>query len=365
MKKIAVIFGGASKDYATSVRSACNLVKHLLNQSINVIPIGITRSARWLFCPPATLLKMAKYSENRTLECEKKRISSETPLLSDWEIDSDCFSLVISPDPNHGGIIEILDGNEVFFSSVSLVISVLHGRYGDCGRIQSLLALSGLNYSGSNPRSASIASDLSVLYPLLSLSKINLFDHLFINTSDFEECEISRNKLLDKIIDTLKFPLKVQATVQTNAVGANYPNNREELIEALKTAFAHHKTAICESLPYGYDKDFSNTSNVGSIYEAIIYDLNNIKIGQKIKKGLHYKFKEIDSENITNKIKKFCLDISKITDCHSPFLIRLFVDNNSEKIFFRQITVIPGIAETSVFSAFLNNSNEIAEYFIN
>jgi len=49
--------------------------------------------------------------------------------------------------------------NSTIFDNIDCAFIVLHGKYGEDGRIQSLLELRGIPYTGSGARSSSIAMD--------------------------------------------------------------------------------------------------------------------------------------------------------------------------------------------------------------
>ena len=83
--KAAVIFGGTSKEYKLSLASAAEVIRNIPEEKYEVICIGITRKGRWLFYPG-----------------DVDAIAS-----GEWELNPDCTSAIISPDPLHRGIITI------------------------------------------------------------------------------------------------------------------------------------------------------------------------------------------------------------------------------------------------------------------
>ena len=46
-KKIAVIFGGHSAEYAVSLQSAYSVLKNINKDKFDIIPIGITKNGEW------------------------------------------------------------------------------------------------------------------------------------------------------------------------------------------------------------------------------------------------------------------------------------------------------------------------------
>ena len=100
--KAAVIFGGTSKEYKLSLASAAEVIRNIPEDKYEVICIGITRKGRWLFYPG-----------------DVDAIAS-----GEWELNPDCTSAIISPDPLHRGIITIENG-ETSVKKIDVVFPVL------------------------------------------------------------------------------------------------------------------------------------------------------------------------------------------------------------------------------------------------
>ena len=114
--KAAVIFGGTSKEYKLSLASAAEVIRNIPEDKYEVICIGITRKGRWLFYPG-----------------DVDAIAS-----GEWELNPDCTSAIISPDPLHRGIITIENG-ETSVKKIDVVFPVLIGRKSGDGSLQGLL----------------------------------------------------------------------------------------------------------------------------------------------------------------------------------------------------------------------------------
>ena len=123
--KIAVLFGGASKDHDVSLKSAYSVLNGLSPSKYEIIPIGITKAGRWLYYPG----------------------SYEAVADGSWESDPDCCPAIISPDYVHHGIMKFFGNDDVSGQRVDVVFSLLHGKYGESGRIQSLCKLAGISHA--------------------------------------------------------------------------------------------------------------------------------------------------------------------------------------------------------------------------
>jgi len=223
-KRIAILFGGSSKDHNVSLRSAFSVLTGLSKTAMyDIIPVGITKAGRWLYFP-------GDYS---------------AILDGSWESDSDCCSAVLSPDPLHGGLIKLLEDGSYSHQRLDAVFPVLHGKFGECGQIQALCKLSGIGYVGSGFEAANACSDKVLTHLVLNRAGIKTAKYYYLERVDIDAVE---EKFAD-IEKCINYPMFVKPAVSSRSVGANIANNREELKSSIKLAFSqHHKILIEESV---------------------------------------------------------------------------------------------------------------------
>ncbi len=224
-KRIAILFGGASKDYSTSLQSAYSVINALPREQYDIVPIGITRVGRWLFFP-------GDISEI---------------LDGTWEANSDCCSAVISPDPIHKGIIKIIDDGNFSLQRIDLVFSLLHGKYGESGKIQSLCKLSGIPFVGSDYEASVLCSDKILTHLMLNRLGIRTPRYYYMERVQLTELDY----YVEDILEDFRFPLYVKAASCSQAIGASLVRDSEELKAAIKTAFSHHHKIIIEEAILG------------------------------------------------------------------------------------------------------------------
>lgn len=237
--KIAVLFGGASKDHDVSLKSAYSVLNGLSPSKYEIIPIGITKAGRWLYYPG----------------------SFEAVADGSWESDPDCCPAVLSPDSVQHGIIKFFGSDNVSGQRIDVVFSLLHGKYGESGRVQSLCKLAGIPFLGSGPEAAN--SCLDKMQSRLSLNKANIDT---VKYYYFDRCESANlEKNVEKMEKILSYPVYVKAASCSSAIGANIAFDREELINGLKIAFSHHHKAIAEETVNGREVSCAVYENEGKI----------------------------------------------------------------------------------------------------
>ena len=218
--KAAVIFGGTSKEYKLSLASAAEVIRNIPEDKYEVICIGITRKGRWLFYPG-----------------DVDAIAS-----GEWELNPDCTSAIISPDPLHRGIITIENG-ETSVKKIDVVFPVLIGRKSGDGSLQGLLNMSGIPYVGCGLLASASCMDKSHTHMVLDdygikTAKWELITQREINSID-ERCT--------EIAAEMGFPLIVKPANSGSSVGSS-------IAEDADSPFAERFVAVCGALPHAPPK---------------------------------------------------------------------------------------------------------------
>jgi D-alanine--(R)-lactate ligase len=208
--KVGIIFGGASEEHPVSVKSACEVAKHLDTERFEPFWIGITRNGAWTLCDgPDT----------------------------DWENDG-CRTAWVSPDRNVHGLV-VVDQGEYATVPLDLVLPVLHGRLGEDGAIQGLLELSGIPYVGCDVQSSALCMDKSLTYTVARSAGV--FTPRF--------WVVAENDALDPA--TLPYPVFVKPARSGSSFGVSQVTREEELADALETARRYDSKILVEEAVAG------------------------------------------------------------------------------------------------------------------
>jgi len=235
-KRVAVLFGGASKEYEVSLHSAYDVITGLPADKYEVVPIGITKAARWLFYPG----------------------SPEKILSGEWDADTDCCSAILSPDPMHKGFLKN-DSDMLTIQRVDAVFSVLHGKYGDCGHIHGLCKLSGVPYVGSDYASAAMCSDKILTSLILGNAGVKVPRYTTMERVHLDALD----EHIEEIEKVIGYPCHVKSANCSPSFGSNYAGDRETMVKSVKTAFSHHRKIIIEE---NIEGRFFECAVYGSLY---------------------------------------------------------------------------------------------------
>jgi D-alanine-D-alanine ligase len=208
--RIAVLFGGTSEERDVSIASAGQVVPALRGRGHEVCAVD---TATGRLVPP---------DERRLLTAG------------------------VAPHPPSAGEIasvreRAIDLSPVAFDirDVDVVFLALHGGAGEDGRMQAMLDLAGVAYTGSNHLASSAAMDKD-------LSK-RLFRSVGVPTADWVMAPVTAAA----VADALGWPVVVKPNKQGSTVGLSVVSEPTELAAAIEQAFAYDDEVMIERFVAG------------------------------------------------------------------------------------------------------------------
>jgi D-alanine-D-alanine ligase len=203
--KIAVLFGGTSEERDVSIASAAQVIPALRGLGHDVIAID-TATGRL------------------AADAEKKMLTSG-----------------VGPEPPSNAALAnmrasalALTNNASDIRDVDVVFLALHGGAGEDGRIQAVLDLAGLAYTGSNHIASATAMDKD-------LSK-RLFRAAGVPTADWIMTPVPAHD----IADTLGWPVVVKPNKQGSTVGLSIVREAKDLAAAIHLAERYDNEVMVE-----------------------------------------------------------------------------------------------------------------------
>ncbi|MCD7959179.1 MAG: D-alanine--D-alanine ligase [Ruminococcus sp.] len=338
--RVAVLFGGVSSEHDISLMSAENVIRSIPKSKYEVLCIGITKKGRWLFFP-------GDYSEIST---------------GQWEQNSDCCAAILSPDPLHGGIIAIENG-ETYIKKVDVVFLVLHGRNGEDGRIQGMLEMARIPYVGCGVLSSAVCMDKGMTHIALQYHGIQMARWACVHQREIDKLD---EKCM-AIEETLGFPLFVKPANAGSSVGVNKASNEECLKEAIQIAFTHDEKVIIEEYiegtelevaVFGYDAPFA--SYVGEIEPAAeFYDFDDKYVNGTSK--LHIPARIPD--DISERIRVIAVDAYSKLGCKGLARVDFFLRKDGNVV-LNEINTMPGFTGISMYPKLMEHLGMSQEYLV-
>lgn len=338
--RVAVLFGGVSSEHDVSLLSAENVIRSIPKEKYEVLCIGITKKGRWLYFP-------GDISEIST---------------GAWEQNPDCSAAILSPDPLHGGIVTIENG-ETYIKKVDVVFPVLHGRNGEDGRIQGIFEMARIPYVGCGVLSSAACMDKGMTHTVLDYNGVQTAKWACVFQRDISRLD---EKCI-AIAETLGFPLFVKPANAGSSVGVNKASNLEELKNAVQFAFAHDEKVIIEEYidgkelevaVFGYEAPIA--SYVGEIEPAAdFYDYDDKYINGTSKTYIPARIPEKDSEMI----RDIAVRAYTLLGCKGLSRVDFFLAKDGSVI-LNEINTLPGFTNISMYPKLMEHLGMNQEYLV-
>lgn len=337
MKKslICVIFGGKSGEYEVSLASAYFVLESIDKEKYEILKIGITKEGKWYIFDG----------------------DNESILNDGWQQNTRELLL----DINNGAL--IVDNEKI---KVDKILPVLHGEYGEDGRIQSLFEVCGIEYSGCDSFCSFACMDKNLTKMIAEKSGVKVAKGFSVlKSDDYEKIKCRVRKI--------GYPVVVKPSKSGSSVGVSIAKNECELRESLIKAFSVCDTVLIEEKINGKEIEIAviekdtevHFSTAGELsYDSEFYDYD-----EKYKNG---KTEYIIPAKISKKSEKKLREYAKILYsslgirgvCRMDFFVTSF-----GKVYFNEVNTMPGFTKISMLPKLLTydkiSYSDIINYILN
>lgn len=218
-RKVGLLFGGRSAEHDVSRLSAANILRALDQSRYEVVPIGIDRDGRWLFCEGNNHVRTG---------------------TSSLEIPDGATRIALVP--GGAGDLVLLDDAEGRTGQplrLDLVFPALHGPNGEDGTVQGLLDLAGVPYVGSAVAGSAVSMDKDLCKRLLREAGVPVVPFLTMTARDRVGYEAA--------VATLgPSGLFIKPANMGSSVGVSRAGSAEEFDQACNQAFRHDGKVLVE-----------------------------------------------------------------------------------------------------------------------
>lgn len=312
-----VLMGGPSSEHEVSLATAKNVIAALDPKKYLARPVLIDKAGRWFLAP-----------------------SFQTPLLFSGRISK---SKTLVPTAPQEALNESSGRPDVVFIA-------MHGTYGEDGRIQSLLDLAGIPYTGSGVLASALAMDKAKSAQLLVSQGLNIPKFTAFKKTDWNK---SKKEILAKI-KKLGWPLVIKPADLGSSVGVSIVKNEASLAAALKKAWQNSDYIMAQEFIRGREVTCGVLENPKT---GRAFALPPTEIIPKTRSFFDYQAKYVPgaSEEVTparfppkiiRVIQNSALTAHQTLGCRGMSRTDLMVDG--PKIWVLELNTIPGMTETSL-----------------
>ncbi len=233
--------------------------------------------------------------------------------------------------------VDVRDENFVLPPGIDLAFNMIHGTFGEDGRLQEILEKRGLPYTGEGVETSRITFDKI-------LTKRRFEEH-GVRTPEYEVIKPGQTP-------SLSLPLVVKAAREGSSVGVYLVREADELTPALREVAAFGDDILIERLIEGHE-----------LTVGILGDLALPVIMIKPKKGFYdfknkYPWLNPDgaadhycpaplSPEVTARVQKLALDAHRALNLQTYSRVDILLDGHDEA-FVLEINTIPGMTDSSL-----------------
>lgn len=322
-KRLGVIFGGTSTEHEVSIVSGTSVIKNLNKEKYEIYPIYIDKAGEWFEFKP----------ENKTYKVGDEIVGTKK-IENIWN----------------------------YLKTMDILFPVLHGLQGEDGTIQGMFELLKIPYVGTRVLGSSVCMDKVYSKIIFEKAKLNQAKYVYIRkynenyiyvNEDFTEEILDIEKITNKIIEKIKFPMFIKPSNSGSSVGISKASNKEELISAINKAGNFDKKILVEEGINGREIECAVLGNeevkasvLGEILPAEAFYSFSAKYQNTDSKTVA----EPDlPEELTKEVQKLAIKAYKAADCKGLSRVDFFVDEKTKRIYINEINTLPGFTEISMY----------------
>jgi D-alanine-D-alanine ligase len=329
---ILILFGGSSSEHEVSVMSAASVIKAIDKEMYNIVAAGITQEGYFELIDDQAAMNQPDwpgFPEPRFTHQEGRA------------------TLVISPGE---GKIYAKRDNLLKLLHVDAVFPVLHGPFGEDGRLQGLLDMCGLPYVGAGVLSSALSMDKGIAKRLFQQAGIEQTPHL--------ETRISHPKMnleifMLQVEQELGFPVFVKPANLGSSVGISKVGTREDLEKAIQLAAAYdHKVLVEQAVNAreiecavlgSHDPQASLPAEVLPSHDFYDYE-------DKYFSGASRTQAPADlSPEQQEQVRKTALKVYQLLECQGLARVDFFLDRDTGRLLVNEVNTMPGFTKISLY----------------
>lgn len=323
---IALFYGGRSAEHEVSLLSARSIYDAFNQKKYNIFPIAITKNGYF-----------------RNLK------KSEEILNGDFKTVPEVKRVNILPEK----VLNFLE------EEVDLVFPVLHGPYGEDGKIQGFLDILNINYIGCNLSSSAVGMDKVLMKEIFAYHNIPQSKFEVLKKYDFENKKIE--KLYKKFTKSLKLPFFIKPANMGSSIGISRVQDLSSFKKALTEAFKYDDKLVIESnveareiesavMGYGNEIKVSAAGEIISTHDFYNYQAKYRDQSTKLIIPAEL------SQKTQNKIKELSIKAFNALGAEGISRLDFFVNEKEDKVLVNEINTMPGFTKFSMYPLLFEES---------
>ena len=324
--RVGVIFGGRSVEHEVSLVSARAIIEALDPARYEVVPIGISKSGRWV---------------------------------------TGGHRYALPPDPSIGGLVPLKNGARGArvpslrgaaagggrpAGPLDVVVPIVHGTGGEDGSLQGLLELAGIPYVGAGVLGSALGMDKATMKTLFREAGLPIVDYRVVRGRDLAR---GSGAIVSTLEEAFGYPCFVKPSNGGSSVGITKAKDRKGLLAGLRHAARYDRKVIVERAVDAREIEVSvlgNDEPQASVAGEIVpvnefYDYR----AKYIDPGSRLEIPARISEAQTRRAREIALRAFQALDLAGMARVDFFLDRTTEALFLNEVNTIPGFTPISMY----------------
>lgn len=230
-------------------------------------------------------------------------------------------------------------------SGADIVFNAVHGLYGEDGRLQSVLEMLGMPYTGSGVLASALAMDKVASKRIFQAAGISTPNSLIFTRAEEKEAEAI-------IFTKFSLPVVVKPASQGSSIGVEVVKEREHLIKAMENAFTYSNEVLVEEFISGEELTVAMMEINGEVHAFPVINIRPrsgaYDFKSKYTKGeTEYLVPAPLPEATTKHVQKLAIAAYKVLGCKGVARADVMLDNQGQG-YVLEVNTVPGMTATSL-----------------
>jgi D-alanine-D-alanine ligase len=307
-RRVAVLMGGRSSEHPISLASARSVIDALDPERYEVVTLEIDRDGRWSLPSGQVPKRLDQGTVPGTL-----------------------------PVPAASGEVAAT------LADVEVVLPILHGPFGEDGRLQGLLEMAGVPYVGADHAASAICMDKDLFKAVMRDQGIPVTRNVTLRAGNSAAPE-----------NPFGYPVFVKPARLGSSVGISKAHDDEELRAAVELAFRHDEKVLVEEFVSGVEVEvgvLGNREPFASLVGEILVTHNEwYDYEAKYDEGeMNLVVPARITPDQTARVQQLAVQAFVATECEGMARVDCFVTGDGE-VLINELNTIPGFTSTSVYA---------------
>ncbi len=330
---LGILFGGKSSEYEVSLSSAYALLSNVDREKYDVLTIGITKDGKWYLFEG---------------DIEKIRDGS-------WYC-SDVSEVFFAPTYGKKVMGVLRDGGKIEKLKLDVVFPVLHGRFGEDGRVQGLLSVAGIPAVGCGCTAAAVCMDKALTKTVVGAANIVRQAKAVVALSGDDTKALRR-----RAEHEIGYPMFVKPASSGSSVGCSKVKDGSAFDKAVNSAFAEDEKILIEECITGREIEVAVLEEGGRLTVSVpaeidvgsseFYDYETKYVSDESSFYIPARIDEEAQKNASATAAK----IFTALGCRGLSRVDFFYTAEGELI-FNEINTLPGFTPISMYPKLMGHA---------